>query len=239
MTTTPIARVLDNVRVHVPAVMDGMMRLELFNALKEFFQRSNIWLLEIPVYVTPESNDYQVETGMNVVVNRLMELSRPNQPLANQWEYAPTRPPAYFQVDPNNLHSESVDPIYRSARRGTLLNAGTKCPILRIIFNPQVAETWIATLALNITDPTDQDGLPCPPEWIVEKYSNYLIDGVIMRLMLQPGKPYSSPQGAQYHGRKFNEGVGLARTEARNMFVYNGQRWFFPQGWSERRPRKW
>ena len=77
-----------------------------------------------------------------------------------------------------------------------------------------------------------------PPDWVLEKYLNAIASGVASALMLQPGKPYSCQMpGAQYHGRKFNEGVGLARTEIRNMFTYGGQRWNFPGGWNTPRPR--
>ena len=54
--------------------------------------------------------------------------------------------------------------------------------------------------------------------------------------MLQPGKPYSSLPGAQYHGRKFNEAVGLARKEVRHMFLFGAQRWDFPHGWNNPAP---
>jgi hypothetical protein len=67
---------------------------------------------------------------------------------------------------------------------------------------------------------------------VLEKYMNYLANGVNMRLMLQPGKPYTSLPGSQYHGRMFNQGIGLCRTEIRRMFTYGSQRWQFPGGWN-------
>jgi hypothetical protein len=104
--------------------------------------------------------------------------------------------------------------------------------------NPKVQEIWIATVSLNITDPMDKDGFADPPDWIMEKYGTYLSSGVISRMMLQPGKPYSSQPGAQFHGRKFNEGIGIARTEVRRMFTYGSQRWNYPtRGWNAQRPR--
>ena len=124
--------------------------------------------------------------------------------------------------------------MFRTGRAGALLNAGSKCPILRIMENPQVDEMWVATLALTPCDPTDSEGFVNPPDWVMEKYLSYIRSGIASQLMLQPGKPYSSMPGSQYHGRKFNEGVGLCRTEVRNMFGYGGQRWMYPQGWNSR-----
>jgi hypothetical protein len=243
MTTTNLARMQDIVRMNCGGALDGIIRAESFNVLKEFFQRTNAWLLEITVFIVPTTNDYQIETGQNVIVNRLMSLERPRSPPTPDGEfppdYLPMCPPQYLPVtqSENQPYSEAQNPLFRTRRSGVLLNAGTKCPLLRISQNPAANETWIATLALNICDPLDMDGFASPPDWIMEKYLDYLASGVCKRLMLQAGKPYSSQPGASYHGRKYNEGVGLARTEARNMFTYGAQRWSFPGGWNAPRPR--
>jgi hypothetical protein len=239
MTTTNIARLQDMVRINCPGALDGVIRMEMFNVLKEFFQRTNAWMLEVPVYVIPTSNDYQIDTGQNVVVNRLMAIQRMSSPLppGGPWSpsYAPMCPPQYLAVSTDGTASvESQNPMFRTWRAGALLNAGTKCPILRITQNPGVAETWISTLALTPCDPTDSDGFVSPPDWVMEKYLSYIRSGIVCQLMLQPGKPYSSVPGSQYHGRKFNEGVGLARTDVRHMFGYDAQHWQFPNGWSSR-----
>jgi hypothetical protein len=237
MTSTNMARMNDMVRMTCSGALDGVIRMEMFNALKEFLQRSNGWLLEVPIYIQQRTNDYVVETGQNVIVNRLMGLDRPSSPLPYSqppWvqPYLPMCPPQYISTSGQDAVQEAQDPSFRVQRAGVLLNAGAKCPILRIRDNPGANETWIATLALNICDPVDSAGFTDPPDWIMEKYLNAIGSGVMMRLMLQPGKPYSSPQGAQYHGRKFNEGIGLCRTEVRALFTYSGQRWQFPGAWN-------
>ena len=236
MTTTNMARLNDMVRIAAPGALDGMIRLEIFNVMKEFFQRSDAWMLEVPVYIVPPINDYIVDTCQNAVVNRLMALERPKTPPASSQlslVYGPMCPPQYFTSSEPNTN-EGQNPLFRTGRSGILLNAGSKTPILRIQANPGINETWVATLALTPCDPVDSDGFVSPPDWTMEKYLSYMASGVICKLMLQPGKPYSSIQGAQYHGRKFNEGVGLARTEVRRMFSYGAQRWSFPGGWNHK-----
>jgi hypothetical protein len=238
MTTTPMSRIHDTARIHCAGVLDGMVRLEMFYVFKDFFERTDAWLMEIPVYVIPSTNDYTIDTCQNAVVNRLMQVDRPDN-INPQICYLPGKYPQFLQLTPSG-GTESLDPIFRSAREGMLLNSGTKCPILRLHWNPQSNETWVATVSLNITDPTDKDGLPdCIPDWLVEKYNQTLCDGVISKLMLQAGKPYSSPQGAEYHGKKYNQGVGTARNEARKMFVYGAQRWGYPRGWMTRTARRY
>jgi hypothetical protein len=240
MTTTNMARLQDMIRIAAPGSLDGMIRLEMFNVLKEFFQRSDSWLFEMPVYIVPQMNDYLIDTCQNVVVNRLMALERPDPlPTGNQLNvvYTPMCPPQYLVSSEAGTTFEAQNPLFRTLRSGILLNGGSRQPILRIQMNPNINETWIATLAFTPCDPTDPDGFLEPPDWVMEKYLSYLASGVISRLMLQPGKPYSSIQGSQYHGRKFNEGVGLARTEVRRMFSWGAQRWQFPRGWNSTRPR--
>jgi hypothetical protein len=216
--------------------LDGVVRMEMYNTLKDWFQRTDSWLLEVPIYIQANTNDYQIGTGQNVVVNRLMGLDRPSSPPPSGAllvpPYLPMCPPQFLTTLGANVDSEVQDPLMRTQRVGVLLNAGEKCPILRIRDNPSANEVWIATLALTPCDPTDADGFTQPPNWVMEKYLNYLANGVNMRLMLQPGKPYSSLPGAQFHGRMFNQGVGLCRTEVRRMFTYGSQRWNFPGGWN-------
>ena len=56
--------------------------VRVFNVFKEFFQRSDAWLLELPVYIVPQISDYQINPCQNVVVNRLMGLGRSDNPNA-------------------------------------------------------------------------------------------------------------------------------------------------------------
>ena len=238
--STNMVRLQDSVRVAVPGALDGMIRLATYDVLKEFFQRSNAWLLELPVYIVPQINDYQLDPCQNVVLNRLIALGRPQTPppsMATPLSYAPMCPPQFLSATESGTTNEGQNPLFRTGRAGVLLNAGAKHPILRIEQNPGVNEVWIATVALTPCDPTDKDGFVEPPDWVLEKYLRYIASGIASALMLQPGKSYSSVPGAQFHGRKFNEGVGLARTEVRNMFTYGGQRWRFPGGWNTPRPR--
>ena len=236
MASTNLARLNDMVRINCPGALDGVIRMELFNVLKEFFQKTNAWLLEVPIYITRTANDYEINTGQNVIVNRLMALGRSSSPLPSggSWPpaYAPMCPPQYLSVASDNAaFIEAQTPSARTGRAGALLNPGSKCPILRIADNPSAEEMWVATLAVNTCDPTDPDGFVTPPDWIMEKYLRGLASGVTSALMLQPAKPYSSLPGAKYHGGKYNETVGLARTEIRHAFNYGGQAWRFPGGW--------
>jgi hypothetical protein len=236
MSSTNLVRLQDMARIAAPGALDGMIRMETFNVLKEFFQRTDAWLFEMPVYIVPQINDYQLNPCAGAVINRLMGLGRSDNPNAI-FSYAPMCPPQFFTASENGALYEAQNPLFRSPRNGVLLNAGARNPILRIVENPSANEIWVAMVALTPCDPTDQDGFTDPPDWVMEKYLRGIVSGVVCALMLQPGKPYSSLKGAEYHGRKFNEAIGLCKTEVRHMFTFGGQRWNFPQGWNTPRPR--
>jgi hypothetical protein len=235
MTTTNMARLSDMARMACGGALDGAIRMEIFNVLKEFFARTDAWLLELPIYIQPYIMDYQINTCQNAIVNRLMGLGRPQTPpdsTTYPLGYVTMCPPQFLAAYEGGTAYEGQNPAFRTGRLGVLLNAGAKCPILRIGENPNAEQVWIATFAMNICDPTDSEGFTEPPDWVMERYLNAIASGVKCQLMLQPGKPYSSLPGAQYHGKKFNDGVGTCRTEVRRMFTYGSQRWGFPGGWN-------
>jgi hypothetical protein len=228
--STSLVRLLDMVRIDCPGVSDGILRKTLFNTLREFFRRTNIWLFEMPVYITPDTNDYILNTCQNANVIRLMSLDKPQYFPSDPIQYIPGCPPQFIQYPTTIPGGETQNPFPRVPRDGGLLNAGGKCPILRIFWNPGNNDVWIATLALSVADPVDGRGIPSDmPDWIIDKYFDYIAQGIAGKLMLSPNKPYSSPKLAEYNMRKFHEGVGLARTENRHLFAYGSQRWMYPQ----------
>jgi hypothetical protein len=104
-----------------------------------------------------------------------------------------------------------------------------------LVMSPNVADTFTARCALTVTDPTTRDGYPDCPAWIINKYGNDLLDGVLGRMMGQQSKPYSKPQLAQYHLRRFMGAISQAKVEAQHQNVYRGQSWRYPQSFSRRR----
>ena len=228
-----LVRLLDTVRIDCPGVTDGILRATLFNVLREFFRRTNIWLFEMPVYVSGDVNDYVLNTCQNATVIRLMSLDKPQWfPTDGSFEYVPGCPSQFIRYPTTVPGAQTQNPYPRAPRDGGLLTAGVKNPILRIFWNPGTNDVWIALLAMSVADPVDSRGLPTEmPDWIIEKYFDYIAHGVSGKLMLSPNKPYSSPKLAEYNMRKFHEGVGLGRTENQHMFVHSANRWMYPQNY--------
>jgi hypothetical protein len=102
-------------------------------------------------------------------------------------------------------------------------------------YSPNADDTYTARVAKTVTDPITREGYPQFPDWIMNKYGNDLLEGVLGRMMGQLAKPYSSPQLAVYHLKRFQQSVSQAKVEASHQNVYRGQNWTFPQAWARRR----
>lgn len=105
---------------------------------------------------------------------------------------------------------------------------------VQLYSKPSQPHIYTARMALTVNG-VNKEGYPVFPMWVLNKYMNDVIDGVLGRMMAQQAKPYSNAQLALVHTRKFSAAVALARVEANRRNVYRGQNWAFPQGWSRRK----
>lgn len=206
-TATPqIQRLFNNARVKLPGAVDDMLKLEFYNVLNEFFTDSNIWTDSVPLLVDSTTNTYDVEPLDESQITRLMS-------------------------------------IYSSANFGRLwVNGSMEIPgTLVLQLTPSQADTYTVTLAKTVIDPvskqrtgsTNEDplvyGFPNYPEWVVDKYFQGFIDGLVGRMAAQTSKPYANEKMAVYHLRKFQMYVTTARNESNRKNVYGAQRWTYPQ----------
>jgi hypothetical protein len=199
MPNADITRLMNNARIKLPGALDSTIQLEMFGALDDFFQASNIWTEDIAFAVTPPSDTYTIYPGNDGIINRLMSL----------------------------VNSDGV------MQQATMYTPGE----IRLQFAPSQADTFTARVAKTVTDPTDNENFPVFPDWVVGKYGNDILDGVLGRMMGQIAKPYSSPSLAVFHLRKFQQTINKARAEAMHGNVYRAQNWRFPQSYASARHR--
>lgn len=249
MASASILRILDTARVHAPGALDGVLRLELFNVAKEFFDKSDSWREYLTVFIDPNAHDYDLITTSKGVIRQLMRLGVPF-PTQQSSDVVATNPspgttPGGFTdgFSPGFMIGQTLAGqagaytplafnrsfLHMRERSGVLVASGTSDAILRVYELPNVAETWVAEVALTVADPTDGDGIPFMPDWFVQKYQATFLDGLLSKVMVHPAKPYTNEKGAAFHGRQFLSGIGTARMEARHGSVYGAQRWTFPQ----------
>ena len=74
------------------------------------------------------------------------------------------------------------------------------------------------------------------PGFLIDDWSEALRDGALFRLHAQMAKPYTDPQRAEFHGRRFRNQISLAREQAHRFRDYPD--WAYPyfahgrRGWA-------
>lgn len=125
--------------------------------------------------------------------------------------------------------------------QGTWDNLGIPVPAFMVDFgtltmvNPPNAtppHTWFSRVVKNVLLPTDKDGVPEAPDWTLRVYGQHILDGLVGRMMNQPGKSYSDPEHAVYHLKRFRQGIKIAEADRRRANLAGAQAWAFPSGFS-------
>lgn len=86
-----LSRLMDNLRIRLPGAVDTVLKLELFNTLKEFFSDSNSWYQDITFAVTPDVLSYElVPDGVCQVVRLFGAVNSDERPVNATWELPDT-----------------------------------------------------------------------------------------------------------------------------------------------------
>jgi hypothetical protein len=214
--TAPIApwdRLYSDIKIQIPGVLDAVQAQVTFSLFKDFCDKTNIWWEDIPVPVVPDVLTYNfVPTPPNKgAINRLLLL------------YDPT----------------VNDPDKKWVQSGvSMLVPGT----IVLAHAPSTAVTWHAIVAKTPLDPVDTQGYPdidAEFKWVLDKYREALTYGILARLQMMPGKPYTNAQMSNFNNRNYVSERGKARTDALKANVFGGQRWQFPQGFATVRRGGW
>lgn len=93
---------------------------------------------------------------------------------------------------------------------------------------PSSPERVKAIVSLTVTELTTINGFPLIPDWIIDRWWDEFVDGVLSRMMSQKSKPYTDNVLAVFHGRKFRNSIAEARVEANRKYMFSVQAWRFP-----------
>lgn len=205
MASADVTRLINNARIKLPGALDGTMKLEFFAVMNDFFQQTSIWTEDIVFTANPVST----------------------APYTNPNDYS-------YEVIPNGGAIIRLMQVFNSQGSGQAATMDTP-GIIVLRYSPNVTDTYTASVAKTVTDPVTSEGYPEFPAWVLNKYGNEILDGLLGRMMGQIAKPYSSPQMALYHIKSFKAGVQRASVESLHGNVYRGQSWTFPQTFARRR----
>lgn len=204
MAAADITRLMNNARSRLAGATDGVLQQELFNTMDEFFKKSNVW-------------------------NEDIELTIPGGDPANTvYQLAPEAP---AQID--KLLWVFQKPTQTSIGRGPGVNAAMSIPgELTLRLQPSSSVVYIVTVALTVADPVDRNNYVQFPAWVLAKYRDTILNGLLGRMMTQPNKPYTNTQMSVFYMRKFVQETAAARVEWTRNNTYRAQAWSFPGGFS-------
>lgn len=195
------SRLFNNALIRLPGATMAVMQQELFMAVDDFLKDTNAWQEDIPLTI-PGS-----------------------QPPGTIYVLAPQAPSAITR-----LMWVFSAPASTGAMRGSQVGASMSVPgELILSLQPSAVLNIIATVALTVLDPVNKENNVIYPAWILQKYHDVLLDGLLGRMMMQPNKPWSNTQMTVYHTRRFNSGKAKARVEVTHNNTYRQQAWRFPQ----------
>jgi|SRR5271165_4346010 len=89
--------------------------------------------------------------------------------------------------------------------------------------------TLTAIVSKTVVRPTTRDSVPDAPDWTLSVYYSYVLDGLLGKMMAQPGKNYSNQPSSAYHLKRFRTGIQMARVAATRQNTYGAQSWRFPR----------
>jgi len=196
-----VIRLMNDARTRLPGSTDTLLQQELFMVMDEFFKASNVWKEDIPVPIggqDPPGTIYYLSPQEPGLIDKLM------------W--------VFQQPDPTTA-------MLRGSQWGVAMSVPGE---LTLNFQPSSAITVVATVALTVQDPVNRDGYVVFPLWILQKYRNVILDGLLGRMMVQKSKPWTDSQMSVYHLRKFETGKAHARVDGTRNNTYRQQAWRFP-----------
>ena len=84
-----------------------------------------------------------------------------------------------------------------------------------------------AMVIKNVYQTVGED-TPDAPSWLLPMYERYIQEGLLAKMMLQPGKQYTNKEDAPTHYRRFRDGMAMVKTAVMRSNLYGGQSWRFP-----------
>lgn len=210
-STAPWDHLYNDIKIAVPAVTDALLKQVLFQVIKDFTDKTNIWTEEVPIAVEPNTLDYPFTVADKGTPNRLLLLFDPLQKDPD---------PKWVQGNVNMQLPGTIHLAYSPSTATTWTAAVAKTPV-----DPPTVDKY-PDLGVG--------GL-----WFVDKYREALTNGVMGKLMLLPAKSFSNPANAKWFWQSYIAERSKARGDMIKANVYGGQRWMYPQGWAALRRGGW
>lgn len=196
--TPSMTRLLQDLTVMFGGAMRTDLQAKLFNVAKEFFEFTNAWYEDITVNVLANTLTYTL-TPIEAPTGQLVRL---------QVLYNPDDPRqgALYWVSPARFILPS-----------TLMLGRT----------PSSTATWVARMTKSPSD-VDADNNPDIPDWVIQRYRDFLVAGVRRDMHLDVSRPWSDAKMGAFWGNKFLAYKTEARIDAVKGSVVGQTNWTYP-----------
>ncbi len=217
--TESIERVVKDLVPQLPGAIRSVIARECRLAMREFFERSLAWIVEIDGIAIPTGDQaIQITDGdPNTEVISILRVAV-GEPDGNFTEL-----PA-FGRPPLNITSTNSDPV------GWYVTSNPD----EIKLHPyqEVATTKVLRVTAGLIPAFDIDVNDLTlPRQITLKFYDAILNGTLARLYMHPNKPYSQPVLGTKLRHNFLRQIGYYAAQRKKGFN-NSQMWRFPSGWS-------
>lgn len=236
---SPIDRLMQTLKVHVPGVTDAMLQLEVFNVMDEFFRRTSAWRYVNEITLLADTLEYDFAVPPDAVVVRAMNVSHNGTGVPQAASPGGVSMSSLGRIEPEMTFPDgdaTFDPDASDLSGGIFSYAIYRPDYITVTKAPDVEQQkypLVLTLALSLS----KGCLECDcgdwqlEEWMYDMFFQDWYDGALGRLYAMPAKPWASPVQAQYHLKRFRNKMAFRKQEANRGFAYEvGVRPLFPRG---------
>lgn len=175
-----IERLYDAVRIRCPGILDSAIEHELFGIIDEICRVTYFYHYVLAIDLVEGQVIYRVDLPALDVIKA-------------------------YQA--GHLTLDTTVCIYDDMRGVMALQA---IPVAADLTYPLLVELAVSPRAQTYDPPNPSVAIPID-EWLpsseFERAYQCMLDGVLSRCMAHPAKPYSNGAIAQYHGRRFQNGM--------------------------------
>lgn len=232
-------RLLATIRSRLPSITPAVLNLELFNTVQEFFNYSNAWRYESVTPLTAGVTQYPIFPPSGSELVQIMAAAYKGRPLSQE------TPSGGGQVNLTGLIEGTYDNFTNETlftpdvvvAPGNVFQYSIFFPKFITITVPPTADAaqdpiqLLLALRLSVENMAEDSPNDWSIEpWMAETFHETWVDGVLGRLMSQPNKPYSNPQMAMYHMKRFRRFIAQAKQTGEVGYTFNPKRGRYPRG---------
>lgn len=237
MTCSPMDRLTQTLKLHAPGVTDGMLSIQVFNVMDEFFRRTSAWRFETEIELEADTSEYGVSSPADTAIVRIMGVSHNGVPLAAQGSQTGVLQMSIGTLEPEMTFPDgdaSFKPTSSDIVGGVFSYSVYRPNYISITSTPDAESRKYplnALLALSLdkscleTDCGDWQ----IEEWMFDMFFDDWLDGTLGRLFAMPAKPWMSEKLSLYHKKRFRNAMAMRMQEARRGYAFAVPGWQFPR----------